>query len=61
MRFLPIVLLLTMVVALNAAKVTWDKNGKPIIEKSDKPIKGCNQGGLETLGKDANKTKVPCK
>ena len=62
MRFLQIVLLLTMmVVALNAAKITWDKNGKPIIEKSNRPIKGCHQGGLETLSKDANKTKVPCK
>ncbi len=61
MRFLSIVLLLTMVVALNAAKIKWDKNGKPIIEKSNKPIRGCNQGGLETLGKDANRTKVPCK
>ncbi len=61
MRFLPIVLLLTMVVALDAAKITWDKDGKPIIEKSNKPIKGCNQGGLDTLSKDSNKTKVPCK
>ncbi len=61
MRFLQIVLLLTMVVVLDAAKITWDKNGKPIIEKSNKPIRGCNQGGVETLSKDANKTKVPCK
>ena len=61
MRFLQIVLLLTMVVALDAAKITWDKNGKPIIEKSNKPIRGCHQGGLETMSHDTNKTKVPCK
>ena len=61
MRFLPMVLLLTMmVVALDAAKITWDKNGKPIIEKSEKPIKGCHQGGLETMSNDSNKTKTKC-
>jgi len=61
MRFLQIVLLLTMVVVLDAAKITWDKNGKPIIAKSEKPIKGCNQGGLETMSSDSNKTKEPCR
>ncbi len=61
MRFLQIVLLLTMVVAVDAAKITWDKNGKPIIEKSEKPIRGCHQGGLETMSNDTNNTKVPCK
>lgn len=61
MKFLQIVLLLTMVVALDAAKITWDKNGKPIIEKSNKPIKGCHQGGLETMGQDSNKTKTKTK
>ena len=60
MRFLQIVLLFTVVVTLNAAKITWDKNGKPIIEKSQKPIKGCHQGGLETMGNDSNKTKTKC-
>ena len=60
MRFLQIVLLLSVVVAVNAGKITWDANGKPIIAKSDKPVKGCNQGGLETMSKDANKTKTKC-
>ena len=62
MRFLQIVLLLTMVMALDAAKITWDKNGKPIIEKSNKPIRGCHQARLEVLNNnDTNKTRVPCK
>ena len=61
MRFLQIVLLLTVVVALNAGKITWDANGKPIIAKSNRPVKGCHQGRLETMSNDANKTKVPCK
>ena len=57
MRFIQIVLLLTMVVAVNAGKITWDANGKPIIAKSNKPIKGCRQGSLETMSNDANKSK----
>ena len=55
MKFLQIILLfLTFVVVANGGKVNWDSNGKPQIEKSDKPIKGCNQGGLAELGKDNN-------
>ncbi len=61
MRFLQIVLLLTVVVSVNAGKIVWGSNGKPIIAKSNKPVKGCHQGGLETMSNDANKTKVPCK
>ncbi len=57
MRFLQIVLLLTVVVAVHAGKITWDANGKPIIAKSNKPVKGCNQGGLETMSNDSNKSK----
>ena len=58
MKLVQIVLLLVMIVAtINAEKVRWDENGKPIITKTNKPIKGCNQGGLESLGEDANKTK----
>ncbi len=61
MRFLQIVLLLSIVVGANAGKITWDKDGKPIMEKTDKPIRGCNQGGLETLGQDSNSSnKSPC-
>jgi len=58
MKFVQIVVLLLMiVVAVNAEKVRWDENGNPIITKTNKPIKGCNQGGLESLGEDSNKTK----
>ena len=44
---------------VKAEKVKWDKNGKPIIEKSKKPVKGCKQdlGFLDnnkTLAKDYN-------
>lgn len=61
MRFLQIVLLLSIVVGANAGKIIWDKNGKPIMEKTDKPVRGCNQGGLETLGQDSNSSKkTPC-
>ena len=60
MRFLQIVVLLTVVVSVNAGKITWDANGKPIIAKSNKPVKGCHQGGLETMSNDSNKTKTKC-
>lgn len=54
MKFLKIFLLLGLVVSLNAGKVTWDSNGNPIIAGSDYPIKGCHQGGLETIVEDKN-------
>jgi len=56
MKFLTIFLLLGLMIVANAGKVTWDSNGKPKIEASGKPIKGCNQGGLKELIKDKNST-----
>jgi hypothetical protein len=57
MRFLRITLLfLVFVVFANGGKVNWDSQGKPQIEKSEKPVKGCMQGGLESLGQDNNNT-----
>ena len=55
MKILHITLLflLSMVVA-NAQKVTWDANGKPHIESSSKPIKGCLSMSLEDFSKDNN-------
>ncbi len=41
----------------NGGKVNWDSKGKPHIEKSDKPTKGCMQGGLGSLGQDNNSSK----
>ena len=38
-------------------KVVWDKDGKPHIEKSKKPIKGCQQKSLSELVEDKNTTK----
>lgn len=50
-------ILLTLATNLaEAGKVNWGANGKPQIEKSEKPIKGCTQGGLGSLGQDNNKT-----
>ena len=46
-------LLASASVMAHGAKIKWDKNGKPIIEKSKKPIKGCKQD-LSFL--DSNKT-----
>jgi hypothetical protein len=54
MKFLMIFLLLGSMIVVNAAKVTWDSNGKPKIEASGKPIKGCNQASLKDLLKDRN-------
>ncbi|MCK4442529.1 MAG: hypothetical protein KAU90_11025 [Sulfurovaceae bacterium] len=57
MRFLQIVLFLALVVAANGGKVVWGSDGKPIIEKSKKPIKGCNRKSLSELVKDNNSSK----
>ncbi|NEW61580.1 hypothetical protein GSY74_09820 [Sulfurovum sp. bin170] len=55
MRFLHILMLfLAFVVVANGGKVNWDSKGKPQIEKSDKPVKGCTQGGLASLGQENN-------
>ncbi len=57
MRFLQIVMLFVLLVVFaNGGKVTWDGNGKPQIEASGKPIKGCNQG-LKELLNDNNSSK----
>ena len=55
MRFLQVfVIVLAFVIVANGGKVNWDSKGKPQIEKSEKPVKGCMQGGLDSLGKDSN-------
>ena len=57
MRFLQILLFLALVVGANGGKVKWGPDGKPIIEASNKPIKGCNKSKLDDLAKDSNSTK----
>ena len=58
MKFLQITLLfLAFIVVANGGKVNWDSKGKPHMEKSDEPVRGCNQGGLADLGKDNNTSK----
>jgi len=42
-RILGIAITVAVVTGANAGKVVWDKNGKPKIEKSKKPIKGCQR------------------
>ena len=55
MRFLQVVVLFVLfVVGANGGKVIWDGSGKPQIEASGKPIKGCNKAGLKELLKDRN-------
>ena len=58
MRFLQVMVFLVFVIVANGGKVVWDSNGKPQIEKSKKPVKGCIRGGLESLGQDNN---ISCK
>ena len=57
MRFLQILLFLALVVVANGGKVKWGPDGKPIIEASNKPIKGCDKSKLEELAKDNNSSK----
>lgn len=57
MKFLKTVAMLAiLVMSANGAKVTWGADGKPIIEASSTPVRGCIQGGLEDLGKETNST-----
>jgi len=58
MKFLQIVVFfLALVVVANGGKVKWGPDGKPIIEASTKPIKGCNKSKLDELGQDNNTSK----
>lgn len=58
MRLLKVLLLLLLLVmGANGGKVKWDANGKPIIEKSKKPVKGCKKETLDSVLKDKNATK----
>lgn len=57
MKFIGVILLLvSLVVNLQAGKVTWDENGNPIIAGT--PGKGCTQDTLGT--EDKNTTKAKC-
>jgi hypothetical protein len=40
-----------------AGKVSWDKDGNPILEKPTKPLKGCQKQSLNDLLRDKNSTK----
>jgi len=58
MRFVQTVVLFVLVVVFaNGGKVTWNGSGKPQIEASTRPIKGCQQGGLKELLDERNQTK----
>lgn len=37
-----------------AGKVIWSKDGKPTIEKSKKPVKGCMKPTIEDIKKGEN-------
>ena len=58
MRFGTIVLVMALgMTTVFGSKVVWDKDGKPHIEKSKKPVKGCQQKSLDELVRDNNTTK----
>jgi len=57
MKLKHIMLFLSLIVVAHAGKVTWSADGKPNIEMSGKPIKGCNSGGFSSVAKDNNSTK----
>jgi hypothetical protein len=57
MKLKHIMLFLSLIVVANAGKVTWSADGKPNIEMSGQPVKGCNRGGLDSIVKDNNSTK----
>jgi len=63
MRFLQIVVLfLALVIVANGGKVKWGPDGKPIIEASSKPIKGCHKAKLNELAKQKdNNSTSSCK
>lgn len=52
-----IVLLLSLIVVANAGKVTWGADGKPHIESSGGDLKGCMNGGINSIAQDNNSTK----
>ena len=55
MKSLQIILLvLVFIINANGGKVNWDSKGKARIDKESRPIKGCNKGGLSSLGEDNN-------
>jgi hypothetical protein len=54
MRLVQILLLFGFVVSIHGGKVKWDENGKPIIEQSEKPVKGCNKESLNSIVEDDN-------
>ena len=51
MKLLPIFMVLFMATSSYAGKISWDKNGKPIIERSGNE-KGCKQGGFDKIIKE---------
>jgi len=49
MRFFQIIVLLVFVVVANGGKVIWDKDSRANIKQPTKPLKGCEQGGLNSI------------
>ena len=43
-----------VVIMAHSAKVDWDAKGKPQIEKSEKPIKGCTKKKTLKLNADGH-------
>lgn len=52
-----ILLLVSLVVNIEAGRVTWDENGNPSIAGTEG--KGCTQSGFET--EEKNTTKADCR
>ena len=49
-----LILLLASLTVAYADKVEWGSDGKAQIEKSVEEREGCQQGGIEDIGKDNN-------
>jgi len=61
MKFMKhIVLFISLIVVANAGKVTWGSDGKPHIEMSGE-VRGCNNGGINSVAQDSNSTKKKCR
>ena len=55
MKFVQILFLLSIAISsVNAGKITWNTEGKPIIAGIKKPAEGCSQGGFNTPVEDLN-------
>jgi hypothetical protein len=56
MKFLQVIMFLTLSMMVHGAKVTWTAEGKVRISKTEHPIEGCHMDKMFTLSIDKNET-----